>query len=95
MNDANGIKSKIINILVLQRIPLSTPKKKKTNIGKDANQNKESSGSLSGTTKETAKENVKAARILGFNAIHYENVNQLIKELNKKSIAVSEMEVSV
>ena len=40
-------------------------------------------------------ENVKAARILGFNAIHYENVNQLIKELNKKSIAVSEMEVSV
>jgi hypothetical protein len=40
-------------------------------------------------------ENVKAARILGFNAIHYENVNQLIKELNKKSITVSEMEVSV
>ena len=39
--------------------------------------------------------NVKVARTLGFNAIHYESVNQLIKELNKKGIAVSEMEVSL
>ena len=39
-------------------------------------------------------ENVKAAKTLGFNAIHYENVNQLIKELDKKGIKVSEMEVS-
>ena len=51
-------------MLVLQRIPFLTPRKKKTKIGSEANQKRESSGSLSGTTNEMARRKVNAPNII-------------------------------